>query len=93
MGDKVPTPKMAVLQDSSIVDWLEAVRREALPNEDYSVGSNRSDGRRAVPQMVANSMNHSGAMTTMTKLSECMVKHQEALTRTQEERKYPRMKA
>ena len=35
----------------------------------------------------------SGAMTAMTKLSECMVRHQEAVTKVEEERKDTRLKA
>lgn len=38
-------------------------------------------------------LNQDGAITAMTKLSECMVKHQEAVLRNQEEKKDTRLKA
>ena len=37
-------------------------------------------------QPVMTIVNHAGTVTTMIKLSKCMVKHQEAVTRVQEER-------
>ena len=77
-------PKTGNLQDEETIQWQKEVTTKNISNP-------TADLTKTLPHH--NSFNQNGAITTMTKLSECMVKHQEAALKNQEEKKDTRQKA
>ena len=82
----VKAPTIATLQDDATILWDNTTKDECLPPPkkvtlDFTNTSTSSSG------------SHDGTISAMTKLSACMIKHQEAELRFKEEKSDTRLKA
>ena len=78
---------MGNLLDAETIQWEQEVAKTVLPKQTPStIDLTSNPNNQGV-------LNQDGAITAMTKLSECMVKHQEAVLKNQEDKKDTRLKA
>ena len=85
-ADDTSKPTVSSLQDEDTVQWEIEALEMLVPKEKEPATvdlTGRGDGL----------VEPTGAITALTKLSESMAKHQEAVVRAQDEKKDPRLKA
>ena len=83
----IEPPKFGNLQDEDSTTWFNTINASVQPAPSAPTMVDLTGGTSNTHKT------HDGAVTAMTKLSESMIKHQEAVIRSQEEKSDPKLKA
>ena len=83
----VSSPKIGNLLDEDTIQWEKEVTKTVLPKQTSATIDLTKN------PLTHGVLNQDGAITAITKLSESMVKHQEAVLKNQEDKKDTRIKA